>query len=191
MSTVTLPAWNPVGVLPPIEAVNPTSANRSPYKVSLADFVLRFGTSKERCVILDGLLRYRAALHAVGLVTGFQWVDGSFLEHVEHLAGRAPHDVDVVTFFRVAANDTPDAVLARNPDLFDHAKVKENFKVDGFLVSLDVDAAFLVSASAYWYGVWSHRRDGIWKGFVDVDLTPSDGPAIELHKTLSAAGGTQ
>lgn len=26
---------------------------------------------------------------------------------------------------------------------------------------------------AYWYSMWSHRRDGLWKGFVQVDLNPS------------------
>jgi len=190
MSTVALPNWSPTGVLPPIDAVDPISANRSLYRVSLADLMLRFGTSKERCAILDGMLKYRAALHAAGLVTGFQWIDGSFLEHVEHLAGRAPNDVDIVTFYRIAAGDTPDIVLARNPDLFDRVKAKENFKVDAFIVPLDADAAFLVAHSAYWYGVWSHRRDYTWKGFVEVDLTPAETPAIELLKTLPAAGGT-
>lgn len=190
MSTVALPNWNPAGVLPPIDAVDPTSANRSPYRVSLADLVLRFGTSKERWLILDGMLKYRAALHAAGLVTGFQWIDGSFLEHVEHLAGRAPSDVDIVTFYRIAPGDTPDIVLARSPDLFDPVKAKATFKVDAFLVPLDADAAFLVANSAYWYGVWSHRRDFSWKGFVEVDLTPAETPALDLLKTLPAAGAT-
>lgn len=190
VSTVALPNWTPSGVLPPIDSVEPTSANRSPYRVSLADFVLRFGSTKERCAILDGLLRYRAALHAAGLVTGFQWVDGSFLEHVEQVAGRPPNDVDVVTFFRIAAGDTQDKVLKRNPDLFDQAKVKQNYKVDGYLVLLDGDASVLVANSAYWYGVWSHRRDQTWKGFVEVDLTPAETPANDLLQTLTAPGGT-
>lgn len=153
------------------------------------------GSSREisallRSRLLDGMLKYRAALHAAGLVTGFQWIDGSFLEHVEHLAGRAPNDVDIVTFYRIAPGDTPDIVLARNPDLFDRVKAKATFKVDAFLVPLDADAAFLVANSAYWYGVWSHRRDFSWKGFVEVDLTPAETPALDLLKTLPAAGAT-
>ena len=189
MSSVSIPNWSPTGILPPIDVVDPTSANRSPYRASLADLVLRFGTSKERCTILDGLLRYRAALHAAGLVVGFQWIDGSFLEQVETLAGRAPNDVDVVTFYRIATGDTPNAVVARNPDLFVQARVKQNFKVDGYLVPLDAEATFLVENSAYWYGVWSHRRDGTWKGFVEIDLTPAETPALDLLKTLPVAGG--
>jgi len=190
VSIVTLPNWSPAGVLPPIDAVAPTSANRSPYRVALADFVLRFGISRERSDILDGLLRYRAALHAAGLVTGFQWIDGSFLEHVELVAGRPPNDVDVVTFFRIAAGDSQDAVLKRNPDLFDQAKVMQTFNVDGYLVLLDGDASALVANSAYWYGVWSHRRDMTWKGFVELDLTPAETPATDLLKTLTASGVT-
>jgi hypothetical protein len=83
MSTVSIPSWGAQGLIPPIDVMNPTSANRSPYRASLTDFVLRFSTTPERRGILDGLLRYRSALHGVGLTTGFQWVNGSFLEHIE------------------------------------------------------------------------------------------------------------
>jgi hypothetical protein len=34
---------------------------------------------------------------------------------------------------------------------------------------------------AYWYSMWSHRRDGMWKGFVQIDLSPSeDTPALAI-----------
>lgn len=40
---------------------------------------------------------------------------------------------------------------------------------------------------AYWYSLWSHRRDGLWKGFVQVDLDPAqDGDA---RAVLNLAGG--
>jgi hypothetical protein len=80
---VAIPPWNAEGILPPIDAAAPTSANRAPYAVSLSDFVLRFSTSQERIGILTGFLNYRAALHAAGLTSGFQWVNGSFMEQVE------------------------------------------------------------------------------------------------------------
>jgi hypothetical protein len=90
MSPVAIPAWTAEGVLPPIDAAQPVSTERSPYAVSLTDYVLRFGDTPGRRTVLDGLLRYRAALHALGLVSGFQWLDGSFLEHVERIEGRPP-----------------------------------------------------------------------------------------------------
>jgi hypothetical protein len=77
MTTVRIPDWNPQGLLPPNDSVDPTSAERSPYTVALTDFVLHFGTTKERQTILQGLLGFRAVLHAAGLNNGFQWVDGN------------------------------------------------------------------------------------------------------------------
>ena len=103
MSSVAIPSWTADGVLPPVNASQPVSAERSPYVVSLTDCVLRFGNSSERRAILDGFLRYRSVLHRAGLVRGLQWLDGSFLEHVELTEGRAPNDVDVVTFYRLPA----------------------------------------------------------------------------------------
>ena len=101
MAPVAIPTWTADGVLPPINASHPVSPMRSPYVVSLTDYVLRFGDTAERRTILEGFLRYRAALHAAGLVQGFQWLDGSFLEHIELTEGRAPNDIDVVTFYRL------------------------------------------------------------------------------------------
>jgi hypothetical protein len=59
--------------------------------------VQRFAASRERLDILRGLLEYRAALGAIGIVQGFQWLDGSFVEDVEVTKGRPPSDIDVVT----------------------------------------------------------------------------------------------
>ena len=94
--TVPIPTWTAEGVLPPIDAVAATSANRAPYPVSLYDLVVRFGTSLARCEILRGFLSHRAALHANGYRAGFQWLDGSFMEDIEGLEARTPKDMDVV-----------------------------------------------------------------------------------------------
>jgi hypothetical protein len=76
-----IPAWNATGVLPPIRPAAPgNSPDRSPYAVDLVSLIDRFATSQERMNILDGLLRFRAALHGAGMVSGFQWLDGSFKE---------------------------------------------------------------------------------------------------------------
>lgn len=101
MSTVAIPAWTANGVLPPINVLQRESVDRSPYAVSLLDYVLRFSSTPERQAIMGQFLRYRAALHSEGLVQGFQWLDGSFMENVEVTEGRAPNDLDVVTFYRL------------------------------------------------------------------------------------------
>lgn len=59
MKTVALPSWNALGLIPPIDEQQPTSAERSPYAVSLTDFVLRFGQTQPRRVVLGGFLKYR------------------------------------------------------------------------------------------------------------------------------------
>ena len=107
MATVPIPPWTSRGVLPSIDPGDPTGGDRSPYPASLLDVVMRFSTSPERRTILQGLLDYRAALHRMGLVSGFQWLDGSFLENIELLESRSPRDIDVVTFLDTAASLTP------------------------------------------------------------------------------------
>jgi hypothetical protein len=64
----------------------------------MSEVVLRYGVTAERAAILTGLLDYRAALRNVGIMDGFQWLDGSFVEDVEAIRSRPPSDIDVVTF---------------------------------------------------------------------------------------------
>jgi Family of unknown function (DUF6932) len=155
MLPMGIPAWNTQGVLPPIGVADPTSPLRSPYVVPLGEVVQRFGTSAERLTILEGFMRYRAALHAAGLTQGFQWLDGSFVEDVEMLEGRPPNDVDVVTFFRLAPGETEDSVVVRAPDLFPDTRdaqqaLKQRFNVDAYVESLGAPAEQLIEQSTYW-----------------------------------------
>lgn len=179
--TVPIPAWNPEGVIPPADFADPVSPNRAPYPVTLGDVVLRFSTSPERIRILDGLLRYRAALHAIGMTSGFQWIDGSFVEDVETSSrSRPPGDVDVVTFFNLPAGATQAALVAAAPALFpqtaaEHDHIRNTYFVDGYTLHLGSRSERLVDRSAYWYGVWSHQRTTFkWKGFLQVDLSPAE-----------------
>lgn len=115
----------------------------------------------------------RSALHGAGVAQGFQWLDGSVLEHVELIEGRAPNDIDVVTFYRLPPNLTQRHLAA--PALFlAHKEVKTTYHVDGYLEHLGMDAERLTRRTAYWHSVWSHRRNQLWKGFVQVDLAPTE-----------------
>jgi hypothetical protein len=185
MTITAIPAWNTLGVLPPMDSRSPTSSDRSPYSVSLNDIVMRFSTSAERQTILQGFLNYRLALHDMGLNAGFQWLNGSFMENVETLEKRPPHDIDLVTFFHTPIDFAPsDAELKI---LTDKPFVKAEYKVDAYLVELDeVPTQQLVSQSAYWYSVWSHRRNQLWKGFLQIDLNPAeDATALALLSSLA------
>jgi hypothetical protein len=192
MSMVAIPAWTPEGVLPPINSGKPVSIERSPYIVSLPDYVLRFSDTPERRAVLSGFLDYRATLHRAGLVEGFQWLDGSFLEHVELLENRAPNDLDVVTFFRLPPGRSQRDILAADASLIDHDQLKERFRVDAYLVDLGMHPELLTRQSAYWYSMWSHRRNRLWKGFVQVDLGPAENAsAIAILAASGTQGGSQ
>ena len=188
-NTVSIPAWNSAGVLPPIRPnVLGSSPDRSPYVVELAVLFDRFATSPERMAILDGLLRFCADLHAAGITSGFQWLDGSFLEQVEALEGRAPRDMDVVTFLDLPQGLDQQSLVQRHGSLFDQKHVKATYAMDAYFAVLGQPTDhWQVKNIAYWYSLWSHRRDGLWKGFVQVDLDPSqDGDARAI---LNLAGG--
>lgn len=188
MTSVAIPDWNTMGLLPPMDLAQPTSATRSPYPVTLLDVVMRFSTSSERQRVLAGFLEYRAALHNMGISDGFQWLDGSFLEDVETLERRAPRDIDVVTFMHTPANFSPSpAEMA----ILDPDSAKAQFHVDSYFVELDeLMPELVVAQSAYWYSMWSHRRNQAWKGYLQVDLASSDDQqARQWLAQLIATGG--
>lgn len=171
---MTLPAFNHRGLIPPFrDPEQPTSPARSPYPIDITDFTSQFSTTPARCAILQGFLKYRETLHSAGLTTGFQWVDGSFLEQVEITQNRDPSDLDVVSFFNLPAGIDENEFSRRNPDLFDRSKAKTNYRVDSYPVVLSWKPDLLVWWSAYWYSVWGHRRNLEWKGFVQIDLAPT------------------
>lgn len=166
--------WNAEGVLSPVNEKNPTGFDRSPYEVTLEQIIDRLATTPERCDILAGYLGHRAELHKMGMNIGFQWLDGSFTEDIEMLEHRPPRDLDVVTFSRTEA-DFYETLDSRQLDLLgaDRENLKKEFKIDFYMQSLSDPVEFLVTMTTYWYGMWSHRRTGQWKGFLKVDLASS------------------
>lgn len=188
MTTVAIPAWTPRGFLPPVDSVQATSAERSPYHVKLLDVIMRFATSPERCKILKGFLDYRGALHGMGLSQGFQWLDGSFAEHVELLELRAPKDIDVVSFVHIPLNFSPSAA---HLDVLDHDHAKATFLVDSYFVEINLlPPDNLVKQSTYWYSMWSHRRNQDWKGYLQLDLSPAEDAATNAWLNTQMAGGS-
>jgi hypothetical protein len=71
----------------------------SPYPCTILEVCQRFATSPDRVSILDGLLKLRALLIGQGLTAATQWLSGSFVEDIESLEARPPHDIDVVTWY--------------------------------------------------------------------------------------------
>lgn len=188
MTTVAIPNWTKKGVLPPVNALQATSAERSPYTVKLLDVVMRFATSKERRQILKGFLDYRAALHSMALTQGFQWLDGSFSEDVELTEQRAPKDIDVVSFVHTPPNFSPSPGQL---DVLDHDHAKATYLVDSYFVEINLlPPDNLVKQSTYWYSMWSHRRNQDWKGYLQLDLSPAEDAAASAWLNAKMAGGS-
>ena len=186
-----IPNWNTVtSALPPVRpGQEGHSPDRSPYKVPLIHVIDRFGITPERRSILAGFLAYRKALHAAGLTSGFQWLNGSFIEDKESLKSESPNDIDVVTFYYLPNGTTQQDIANKGGlDLFDSAKTKPNFHVDAYPFQLGrrLEEPHVRNIT-YWYSMWSHRRETLlWKGIVQVDLSPADdAQADDLLKQLN------
>lgn len=191
MIPLSIPQWTSQGVLPPVNSVAPTAADRSPYPVTLTDLVLRYATSQARNRILRGFLEFRAALHSARLDKGFQWVDGSFLEDVQMIEGREPRDVDVVTFFHLPDGQTQEDLVRNSPRLFNPVDTKADYRVDAYFVQLNGNAPEpLVGQSAYWYSLWSHRRNGQWKGYLQIELSSANDQVAQANlEKMTSQGG--
>lgn len=124
---------------------------------------------------------YRKALRQAGLVRGFQWIDGSFIDDVERIDGRAPRDIDVVTFFFLPKAETQQTLMEGMPQLFRPEDTKDKYRVHAYYVQLDNTPDLLVEQTTYWHSVWSHRRNGRWRGYVQIALSPSDDREAEAN----------
>ncbi|WP_425602904.1 DUF6932 family protein [Hoeflea algicola] len=121
------------GNLPPIwPEEDGTSNNRSPYPARIIEIVDQFATSIERRNILEGLLRFRQELYGAGVLHGFQWLDGSFMEDVETHQSRSPNDIDVITYFHLPEGETQATLYEKIPHIFNNDEVRARFRVDSY-----------------------------------------------------------
>lgn len=182
-----IPNFNLNGVLPPFVGSEPGEqlALSSPYECSPLEIVERFSNTDRRRSLLLGFFKFREALRANGLQFGFQWVDGSFTENVE-AAGREPSDIDVLTLsYRPEPYVSDSAAWANFVEvqgaggIFDRASNKAQFGCDTLFLDLHIPPHLVARQSAYWNGLFSHRRNTFqWKGLLTVPLHCDDADAI-------------
>lgn len=172
-----IPSHNQSGVLPPfLPGSSPSkSGSMAPYKVSLLKVAKRFANSSERLKIIQGLVLYRAELYKEGITSGFQWIDGSFVEDVEGNKGRSPNDIDIITFANRPSAYHNDQnwrnFVNKRKDLFLPDLSKTIYKCDAYFVDLSLQSEALVNQTKYWFGLFSHQRDTfLWKGMLEVPL---------------------
>lgn len=188
-----IPSFNHSGVLPPFQPdLGPTSsASMAPYQTTMLDIAKTFCSSSERARILSGLIAYRQSLRNAGIMQGFQWIAGSFLEDCENQRQRPPKDIDVVTFARrpihVQAQQEWAEFYGSNPQLFDQVATQDLHKCDAYYVDLYLPPEFIVSRSRFWFGLFSHQRDTyVWKGILELPLSSNDDNAKQFIGGLYA-----
>ena len=122
--------------------------------------------------LIRGLYQLRGEMLAIG-ITGFQWVGGSFVENVEAQELRDPEDIDVVTFAAEPSDRFElDRTLRSSPlRLLDRKHLKRQYGVDHFLLPLSSNPRDLVQQTKFWFGLFSHRRDRVWKGMLALTMT--------------------
>jgi hypothetical protein len=170
-----IPDFTLSGVLPPFLGTTPTvRAAMSPYETTLTRIAQKLCGSDQRREIFRGLLRYRRELSNIGVVGGLQWLSGSFMEDIETLEKRHPNDVDVVTFVHRPVAVADDAAwqgfIQANIALFVPPFVKPTFRCDPYFVELGTAPENVVNQARYWFGLFSHRRGGLWKGLLQIPL---------------------
>lgn len=84
-------------------------------------------------------------------------------------------------------NDPPALgdLLSANLDVFDHDRCKATYRCDHYMMSTANGVS--IEQVCYWNAVFSHRRNGLWKGYVNV---VDEGQAVDdaLIASLTLAG---
>lgn len=169
-----IPDFNHNYVIPP-HLGNPTLPEHlSPYKCSTLELCNRFGTSTERVIILRGLLEFRQRMTNLGIVQGFQWLDGSFTENIEKSEKRPPNDLDLVTFYGGLTNDIQEKISDNFIEFANPVKAKETYKLDHYPVDFTFKPDVTVEMTRYWIQLFTHNRRGVWKGILRLELDTTD-----------------
>lgn len=176
-----IPKLTQSGVLPPFVGDSTQPNGMAPFKSTITEFVSHYASTPERIDILKGFLSYRAKLRSVGITSGFQWVDGSFVENIEQNENRAPNDIDIVTFADTQTVGDMREFLINHGSVLDVAESKSKYKCDSYLVDLRVEPSQLVGQSRYWFGLFSHQRATyLWKGLIELPLDCEDEAAASI-----------
>lgn len=169
-------------VLPPHLGDPRQAAQLSPYPCTTIDLCERLGTTPERRVILERFLDFRERLTKEGLTTGFQWLDGSFLEDIEAQEGRPPRDIDAITVYWGYDLAFQTTLTANFPEFSDPWLAKTNYFLDHYPLDASYRPEVTVEYTRYWISLFSHNRLGVWKGMLRIELnTPAEDSAARLE----------
>ncbi len=111
-----------------------------------------------------------------------QWLDGSFLEDIEQLENRDPHDLDLITIYWGYDIPFQQNLVTSVPEFMDPQLSKANLLLDHYPFDAGYSPLQTVEMSRYWAQLFSHNRNGVWKGMLAIHLnTPADDLAAQVH----------
>lgn len=167
-----IPDFDHNNVLPPFINGSPgNAANHSPYVCSILEFCEKFATTEIRIDLLTNFIKFRIKIHESEITSGFQWVDGSFLEDKEKILGEDPSDIDVATFFQVTSPNTVDKINSDFPEFFQRKLAKNKYKLDHLLIHVPALNPYqLIRNTNFISKLFSYSRRGVYKGMVEIHL---------------------
>lgn len=112
---------------------------------------------------------------SAGITMGFQWLNGSFTENVEISEGRDPRDLDIVTFYIGQHNVQGPVIATMLPEFSNPILSKASYLLDHYPVDYGFRPDVTVELTRYWIQLFTHNRNGIWKGILRIELnTPNE-----------------
>lgn len=170
-----IPNFDHNNVLPP-HLGNPTDKTHlSPYNCTILELCHKFCTSQQRIQILKNLIIFRQKLTTFGVIYGFQWLDGSFVENIEVSETRHPNDLDLITFYGGLSISEQHNIRINLPEFFNPVMAKSSFLLDHYPLDYGFKPEVTVELTRYWVQLFTHNRLGIWKGILRLPLnTPID-----------------
>lgn len=181
-----IPDFGHNNVLPP-HLGNPTDRSHlSPYPCSILELCHKFAISTQRIEILKKFVAFRQKMTDCGILYGFQWLDGSFIENIELSEERAPRDLDVVTFYGQLSIKDQTRIRANFPEFVNPNLAKEIFSLDHYPVDYSYSPDVTVEMTRYWVQLFTHNRNGIWKGMLRLGLNTDieDQHAIDFLNSI-------
>jgi hypothetical protein len=101
-------------------------------------------------------------------------MDGSFLEDVETRENRAPHDIDVVTVYWGYDRQFQERLRENFPESANPRLAKEKYSIDHYPFDASTAPETVLFWMRYWILLFSHNRQGVWKGMLQIALNTPD-----------------
>lgn len=183
-----IPSYDHNGVIPPYLGNPAHGSNQvSPYPTTSLELCHRFAISPQRIIILKKFFAFREEMRKCG-ISGFQYLDGSFLEDIENSSrNRPPSDLDLLTFYLPVTSAQETNIMTNFIEFVDRVQCKTNYSLDHLMVNLGSHPVNIVEFTRYYVQLFTHNRSNVWKGMLklDVGIVGEDDDAVKFLNSLS------